>query len=259
MCIMKIAISNYKGGVSKTQTCYELAYWLAMQGKKVLVIDADPQANITDLLLDGRQPHGRSLPDILISRSPIMPEDITSRIFSRGRHIDFVISNSDLGRIEGRIVTKIPKEYIMADKVSKVSESYDYILFDTAPSAELLGISTLFTVDGVIIPTTLERYSVAGAEQMMEMIQILKDDPRMNPNINLMGILVTKYKRTLSTLLHGDTLKGKYEEYLVSTYIRESTRVQQASNRRLTILEYDPECNSAKDYDKAFKELFANI
>lgn len=256
---MKIAIANYKGGVTKSTLALECGFWNTKKGKRVLMLDTDPQANLTDLLQDGHELHGRSLPEILVSREPIVSEDINTRVYSNGCRIDFVASNSDLGRIEARIISKMPKEYIISDIVSPISKQYDLVIFDTAPSAELLGISTLLAVDGVVIPTTLERYSISGAEQMMEMIELLKSDPRMNPNIELLGLLVNRYKRTLSTLFHGDFLKEKYPEYLVPTYIRECTKVQQASNRRMTIQEYDPECTAAKDIDKAFQELFNRI
>ena len=254
-----ITFANYKGGVTKTGSALECGFWNAKRGKNVLMLDTDPQANLTDLLLDGQVAQGRTLPEILISREQIKPSDINTRVFRNGCHIDFVASNSDLGRIEARLVSKLPKEYIIADVIAEIRKQYDLIIFDTAPSAELLGISTLLAVDGVVIPTTLERYSVSGAEQMMEMIELLKSDPRMNPNIQLLGLLVNRYKRTLSTLFHGDFLQEKYSEYLIPTYIRECTKVQQASNRRMTIQEYDPECTAAKDIDNAFQELFNRI
>lgn len=254
-----IACANYKGGACKSTNASEIGFWLAKNGHRVLMIDTDPQANLTDLLLDGHEAQGRTLPEILVSGKPVTPDDINTRIFGNGIHVDFVASNSELGRIEARIVSKMPKEYIVSDMVSPISKMYDFVIFDTAPSAELLGISTLLAVDGVVIPTTLERYSVSGAEQMMEMIELLKSDPRMNPNIKLFGLVVNRYKRTLSTLFHGDFLKKKYSEYLIPTYIRECTKVQQASNRRMTIQEYDSECTAAKDIDKAFQELFNRI
>lgn len=252
---MKIAITNYKGGVAKSQTTHEFAWWLAMHGRNVLVIDTDPQANITDLLLRGNKPHGRTLPDILTSGSQLSPDDVNTCDIGNGKSIDFIVSNIELGRIEGRIISKLPKEYIIGDTIASIAENYDFVLFDTAPSAELLGISTLLAVDGVIIPSSLDMLSVSGTERMIGMIRDVKSEPRLNPNIELLGILVTRYRKTISTLFHGNAIKDKYAEHLIPTYIRESTKVQQASNLRKTIQEYDPSCTSAKDYESAFSEL----
>lgn len=256
---MIIGFGCHKGGVGKTQSTFEFSWWNAELGKRVLVIDTDPQANITKLLLDGHQPHGRALSDVLISGKPLSHDDVNTYKTGSGHSIDFIVSNIELSRIEGRIISNVPKEYIIGDVIAPIAKDYDIVLIDMAPSAELLGISTLMAVDGVIIPTNLDMLSVDGTESMIDLINIVKNEPRLNPNIKLLGILVTRYKRTLSTMFHGNAIKERYPEYLISTYIRESTRVQQASNQRKTILEFDPSCNSAKDYENAFKEIMSKL
>lgn len=255
----KIAIANYKGGVAKTQSAFELAHWLACHGYKVLVIDNDPQANITELLLAGNAPKGRTLPDILVSGTSICSQDINTRVLEDGHCIDFVVSNIELGRIEGRIKSDVPKEYIMSDIIEDISKQYDFILFDMAPSAELLGISTLLAVSEVIIPTSLDKLSVEGTKKMYRMINTVKSNHRLNPEINLLAILVTRYRRTLSTLFHGNELAKEYPDYVEETYIRESTRVQQASNANKTIQEFDPGSSVAKDYLHAFQSIFPGV
>lgn len=255
----KIAIANYKGGVAKTQTAFELAFYLAKNNYKVLVFDTDPQANITDLLLAGSTPQGRMLPDILASGTSVWENDINTRTFENGCSVHFVASNMDLGRIEGRIVSDVPKEYIIADRTADIARNYDFIIYDMAPSAELLGISTLLSVDEVIIPTSLDRLSIEGTKKMVKMIQTIKSNNRLNPAINLRAILVTRFRRTLSTLFHGNELEKLYPDYVVKPYVRESTHVQQASNANKPIQEYDPDCNAAKDYVKAFQEIYPLI
>lgn len=254
-----IAIGNHKGGVGKTQTTFEFAWWNARLGKKVLVIDTDPQANITKLLLDGNTPRGRAFPDILVSGKPISHDDINTRKIGNNQSIDFIVSNIELSRIEGRIISNVPKEYIMGDVIAPISADYDLILIDMAPSAELLGISTLVASDGVLITTNLDIMSVDGTHSLINLINDVKSEPRLNPKIELLGILVTKYKKTLITIFHGDAIKKHYPEHLIPTYIRESTKVQQATTRGLAIMEYDPTCTSAKDYESVFNELSSKI
>lgn len=252
----KIAIASYKGGVAKTQTAFELVWWLAKHGAKVLAIDTDSQANLTELLLNGNEAVGRPLPDILISGQPITKEDINTRIIDDNHQIDFVASNIGLGRIEGRIVSESPKEYIMADIIKDISSQYNYIVFDTAPSAELLGISTLLAAEDVIVPTSLDKLSIDGMGEMVKMVERIKLNPRLNPYINLCGIIVTRYRRTLSTMFHGNDIQSRFPDYVIKTFVRESTKVQQASNSCQTIQEYDSSNNAAKDYDAAFHEIF---
>lgn len=251
-----IAIANYKGGVAKTQTAIELAWWLAKRRCKVLVLDTDPQANTTSFLLAGAEPTGRLLPDILVTGTQATPGDVCSRRIGGNDQIDFVPSDIRLGRIEGRIISDAPKEYIIGDTISDLIPSYDFIIIDMAPSAELLGISSLLAAQEVIIPTCLDKSSIDGTMKMSEMISRIKANPRLNPQIQLFGIIVTRYKKTLNTLFHGNEIEDNFKEYVTHPYIRECIKVQQAFDAFQTIIEYSPDSTAAKDYEAAFAELF---
>lgn len=251
-----IAIANYKGGVAKTQTAIELAWWLAKRHCKVLVIDTDPQANSTSFLLAGNDPSGRLLPDILVSGAKASTYDICSRTIGGGCQIDFIPSDIRLGRIEGRITSDTPKEYIIGDTLSNIIPLYHFTIIDMAPSAELLGISSLLAAKEVIIPTCLDKSSVEGTIKMAEMIARIKANPRLNPEIQLFAILVTRHKKTLNTLFHGNEIEEMFPDYITHPYIRECIKVQQAFDAFQPIVEYSPDSTAAKDYNDAFEGLF---
>lgn len=256
----KIAIGNFKGGVAKTQTTIELAYFLASRGKRVLIIDTDPQANSTEILLNQSTSHGRSLPQILADGDEIRPEDINHRVMGEDVCIDFLASDINLGRIEGRMKeTATIKEFILFDIMRAISGEYDFILFDMAPSSELMGISALLAADEVIIPTCLDKLSVAGANKITHLIKKLQSNPRMNPNLKLNSIIVTRHRRTLSTLFNGKALIENFGNSVRKTYIRESTRVQQAANENMTIQAFDKSHPAARDYVAVFEEIFPNL
>ena len=250
----ELIISNHKGGVTKTQTVIELSYFFMQAGSKVLVVDLDPQANVSDVLLVGNRLIGRTLPDILISEDEVRPEDIMTRSFGPGLSLDYICSSIKACRIESRI-TASPKEYIIGDALKNVKHMYDYIIIDTPPSSELLGLSALVDADEVIIPVTPDKLSIDGVASMMQVVKTVQNNPRLNPKLKVRGILVTRFRTTLSMLRGLKQLKDTYGDIVVATPIRECTRVQQAVECCRPVLDYDPACNASKDYLKAFDQL----
>ena len=252
---MTVVISNHKGGVAKSQTAIELAYFLESSGRSVLLVDTDPQANASDILLAGKKPSGRTLPDILISGDIIRSEDIMTRSFRPGLNLDFVRSGLLAARIEARIMAS-PKEYVIGDALQAVKTVYDYIVIDTPPSAELLGMSALIAADEVLIPVTPDKPSIDGVASIIRAVKAVQASPRLNPALKVRGVLVTRYRTTLSTMRGIKELKGSYGGLVIEPPIRECTRVQQAVDICRPIQDYDPSCNAAKDYLSAFSKLY---
>lgn len=249
-----VSIANHKGGVAKSQTAIELAYYLATQGKSILVVDTDPQANTSDLLLAGNTPAGRILPDILIEGDCVIPKDIMTRTFSGGISIDYVCSSIKASRIEQRI-TMTPREYLIVHVLKEIRDQYDYIIIDTPPSAELLSLGSLVASDAVLIPTTPDKPSIDGVASIIQLISAIKNNTYLATHDIRIGILVTRYRFAISTMKGERTLEERYKDALISTHIRECTRVQQAVDNCRPVLDFDPGCNAAKDYMKAFSLL----
>ena len=251
-----ITIANHKGGVAKSQTAVELSYFLAGRGK-TLLIDTDPQANASDIMLGGAVPTGRRIAEILIDNQGIQPSDIQSRRFGNSVSVDFVCSGIDAVRLETRLTAPL-KEFVFPDAIATVKDEYAYIVIDTPPSSELLSLSALIASDCVLIPVTPDKPSIDGVHSIMRMIDTIRAAPRLNPNLWVKGILVTRYRAALSTIRGERKLRAEFGDLVVSQHIRECTRVQQAVEISDPVLDYDPACNAAKDYMNAFKILFDN-
>ena len=250
-----VSIANHKGGVAKSQTVIELSYYLASQGNKVLVIDTDPQANASDILLRGAEPEGRRIAEILIANKGIESSDIQTRRFDNNASVDFICSGIDAVRLEARITATI-KEFVFADALATVKDKYDFVVIDTPPSSELLSLSALIASDCVLVPVTPDKPSIDGVHSIIRMTDTICTTPRLNPNLWVKGILVTRYRATLSTMRGVHKLKEEFGNLVISQHIRECTRVQQAVEDCKPVQEYDPSCNAAKDYYTAFKTMY---
>lgn len=253
MKTITITIANHKGGVAKSQTAIELAYCQAKKGKKVLVVDTDPQANTTDLLLAGNSPAGRCLPEILLDGDTIHSGDIMSRSFG-GFSIDYVCNNIEASRIEQRITTS-PREFILVKALREIKNDYDIIVIDTPPSAELLGLAALIASDLILIPVTPDKPSIDGVESIMRVVQAVKNNEFFKSSISVAGILITRYRFSLSTMKGKRNLIERYGSLVIDPPIRECTKVQQAVDNSRPVLDYDADCSAAKDYITAFDKL----
>lgn len=251
-CICVVA--NHKGGVAKTQTTVELAFWLAERGGKVLVIDVDPQGNTTNILSMGQPGEGRYLSEIFVEGNGLVPGDIRTRTIE-GNRIDYVPANVNLGRLESRL-NKLGKEYIISDCLQPILNHYDYILLDTPPSVELLSLAGLIAADRVLIPAIADRHSYDGVESLVNTCNYIASHERLNPNLKIDGIVVGRYnERTLSNRQHLAEMKKRFGDLVLNPPIRECTRVQQAVNLSLPVLAFDPRCNAARDYACLFDNL----
>jgi len=165
-----ITIFNRKGGVAKSITAFVLAWYIAMQGLKVLVIDTDSQANLTKRLLDGQPESDRKLIDILTDGFPIRPSEIRKRIIDNVHQVDFIEASLSLTGIEGQLDPELPKDYILVDALSEVASNYEYIVIDTPPAAELLSRASLMAADEVIIPCTPDTLGLEGVMKTMNIV-----------------------------------------------------------------------------------------
>lgn len=255
-----IMTANYKGGTGKTQTAIEMAYWLAQHGQRVLAIDLDHQANLTKVLSEDNPPQKRSLPDILIDGDTIKPEDISSRaIDENGNRVDYIATGFAAGRLEKKLPDDGPKEYVLKDALAEIQSRYDFILLDTPPSAELISTCALVASDYILITSQAALFSEDGVSEMMPVIRKIQRHPRLNPQLNVLGILITMYEDTLDSREALSNLQEEYGSLVLSQVIRKSTKVKE-SNRRFTSVQfYAPRSTIANDYKMAFKDIFKEI
>ena len=254
-----ICSACHKGGVGKSQLTLEKAAWLAKHNQRVLLVDTDPQANITDRLCGANFISSRFLPDIILDGDGIQPEDILSRTIL-GITIDYVPSNAYLTRIETRLkIVGPPKEYLLKHAIAGIRYEYDYILIDTPPMGELLTLAGMIASDLVVIPTLPDKPSIEGVDVTVRTIREIAANEFLNPKIGIAGIVVGRFHNTTANRYFLNELKEKYGDLVKTPVIRECTKVQQAIKADMPTLLFAPGCPAAKDYDDVFSDMFNSI
>src|SRR5437588_13067498 len=211
-----IAFANQKGGVAKTTTTLNLGVALSEKGMRVLLIDLDPQGNLT--MSQGWNPDEieRSMFDVLVHRLPI------TEIVRQGE-IDVAVSSIDLAGAELALSSMIGRERALDKALLPVREEYDYILIDTPPSLGLLTINALVASDGVIVPVQCEYLSLRGLVQLENTLTMIREN--LNPKVAIQGILPTMYdKRLLHSKEAVEILRENFGDLVLTTKIRKTVR-----------------------------------
>ena len=252
-----IALTNQKGGVGKTTTAVNLGVSLAQQGKKVLLIDADAQANLTMSL-------GYHRPDDLpVTLSTIMqdiiednPIDVQKSILHHGEGVDLLPSNIELSGLEVRLINAISRESVLKTCMSEVRKNYDYVLVDCMPSLGMLTINALAAADSVVIPTQPHYLSAKGLELLLRSVSKVRR--QINPPLRIDGILMTMVMpRTNISKEITATVRSAYGQKIkvFDTQIPHSIRAVEATAEGKSIFAYDKGGKVAAAYEQFGKEV----
>jgi chromosome partitioning protein len=242
-----IAFANQKGGVAKTTSTLNLAVAFQEQGLRVLVVDLDPQGNLT--MSQGLNPDSieRSMFDVLVHRLPI-----TEVIHER--EVDLAVSSIDLAGAELALSSQIGRERALEKSLNAVKSSYDYVLIDTPPSLGLLTINALVASDGVIVPVQCEYLSLRGLVQLENTLSMIREN--LNPHVEIVGILPTMFdRRTLHAKEAVEILTENFGPLVFNTRIRKTVRYAEAPVRGSSVLKYDPNGPAADAYRDLAKEV----
>jgi len=242
-----IAFANQKGGVAKTTTTLNLGVAFKEKGLRVLLVDLDPQGNLT--MSQGMNPDliERSMFDVLVHRLPI--EEIIHEA-----EVDVAVSSIDLAGAELALSSMIGRERALEKALASIKESYDYILIDTPPSLGLLTINAFVASDGVIVPVQCEYLSLRGLVQLENTLTMIREN--LNPGVEIEGILPTMFdKRLLHSKEAVDILQENFGDLVFKTRIRKTIRYAEAPVKGQSVMAYDPTGDAAKLYRDLAKEV----
>jgi chromosome partitioning protein len=242
-----IAFANQKGGVAKTTSTLNLAVAFKERGFKVLVVDLDPQGNLT--MSQGLNPDTieRSMYDVLVHRIPI-DEIIVER------EIDLAVSSIDLAGAELALASQIGRERALEKALAPVKDRYDFILMDTPPSLGLLTINAFVAAGGVIVPVQCEYLSLRGLVQLENTLAMVREN--LNPEVEIIGILPTMFdKRTTHAREAVEILQENFGDLVYNTRIRKTVRYAEAPVKGSSVLAYDPDGDAAMLYRDLAKEV----
>ena len=248
-----LAIANQKGGVGKTTTSMNLAAALGVLEKKVLVIDADPQANATSGL--GFDPRNitNGIYECLINE--VEPKDII--LTSSSPNLDLIPAHIDLVGAEVEMINLPNREKMMRMAIDKVKDHYDFIIIDCSPSLGLITINSLTAADSVVIPVQCEYFALEGLGKLLNTIKIVQT--RLNTNLGIEGILLTMYDTRLRLANQViEEVKLHFQQLVFNTVIHRNTRLGEAPSHGETIIMHDASSKGAINYLNLAKEILSN-
>ena len=245
-----IALANQKGGVGKTTTTINLAASLATLEKKVLVIDADPQANASSGLGVDIKEVETSIYECLINQVDIREAIYTTDI----EGMDVVPSHIDLVGAEIEMLNLPAREKVMKKVLATVADDYDYILIDCSPSLGLITINSLTAANSVIIPVQCEYFALEGISKLLNTIKIIKS--KLNPALEIEGFLLTMYDSRLR--LHNqvyDEVKRHFQELVFRTVIQRNVKLSEAPSHGIPVILYDADSTGARNHLALAQEI----
>ena len=246
-----IAMCNQKGGVGKTTTAVNLAAALAEYGRRVLVVDFDPQGALSTHLGVIAVPGEIATIYELMKGSIKDPHEVIRK--SPIKNLDLIPANIDLSVAEIELVNEVARESILANILRKVSDEYDVIIIDCQPSLGLLNVNALTAAHGVLIPMATDFFALRGVALLKD--QINKVQERLNPALKLDGILVTLHERTLHSKEVLDRLQEAFESFVFKTQIARTVKFKDATVAQLPITSYAPSSEAAESYRAVAREL----
>ena len=243
-----IALANQKGGVAKTTTTLNLGVAFAELGYRVLLVDLDPQGNLT--MSQGLNPDTitQSMFDVLVHRLPI--EQVIET-----REVDIAVSSIDLAGADMALASQIGRERSLDKALASVKDRYDYIFIDTPPSLGLLTINAFVAATGVIVPVQTEYLSLRGLVQLENTLAMVREN--LNPKVSVIGIVPTMYdKRQTHSREADEILRENFGELVYNTRIRKTVRFAEAPVKGVSVLAYEPKGEAASMYRDLAKEVF---
>ncbi len=246
-----IAFANQKGGVGKTTTCLNVSAYMALMGKKVLLIDIDPQGNATSGLGQEKSNEHNSIYQVISKDCEVDEAVIKTNV----DNLDLLPANIDLAGVEVELVYKQNREKIFKEILDKIKNSYDYITIDCPPSLGLITVNALTAADSVCIPMQCEFFSLEGLSQLMNTIRLIKKRG-LNPDLQIEGVVLTM-RDTRSNLGKqvAEEINKFFGNAVFKTNIPRNVRLAESPSYGMPVYLYDKSCSGAQAYLKLTEEI----
>ena len=249
-----IAIANQKGGVGKTTTSINLSACLADKGKKVLVIDTDPQGNTTSGFGVEKNELDNTIYELILGECSIR-DCIINNVTD---NVSVLPANVNLAAAEIELIGINKKEYILKNEVDYVKDEYDFIIIDCPPSLNMLTINAMTTADSVLVPIQCEYYALEGLSQLIHTVNLVKE--RLNPDLDMEGVVFTMYdSRTNLSLQVVENVKQNLKQKVFKTLIPRNIRLAEAPSYGISINKYDAKSAGAEAYMQLADEIILNV
>lgn len=245
-----IAITNQKGGVGKTTTAINLSAAMAELGKKILVIDTDPQGNMTSGFGVNKNEVENTVYELMLGSCST--EEAIIKNVKKG--IDMIASNVNLAAVEIELIDDDNRNFVLRNEIEWVKDKYDFIIIDCPPSLSMLTVNALTTADTVLVPIQCEYYALEGLSQLIHTVNLVKNG--LNPELDMEGVVFTMYdSRTNLSAQVVDSVKNNIQTRVYKTVIPRNIRLAEAPSYGQPISEYDPKSAGAEAYINLAKEV----
>ncbi len=248
-----IAIANQKGGVGKTTTSINLSAALAEKGKKVLVIDTDPQGNTTSGFGIEKNELENTIYELLLGECSV--QDCVIKDAYEG--VAIIPSNVNLAAVEIELIDTDRREFILKKEIDWVRDDYDFVIIDCPPSLSMLTVNAMTAADSVLVPIQCEYYALEGLSQLIHTVNLVKE--RLNPELDMEGVVFTMYDaRTNLSLQVVENVKSVLKQKIFDTVIPRNVRLAEAPSYGMPINKYDPKSAGAESYAALAEEVIKN-
>ncbi len=244
--MMRICVCNQKGGVGKTTTAVNLSAYLAHMGRRVLLIDMDPQAAATSGL--GVSKVERTVYNVLVGECQISDAIVRTEI----EGLELVPSSMDLAGAEVELANEVGREFILRDAISNL-DGYDYVIVDSPPSLGILTVNSMIACENLLVPVQTEYYSLEGLAQLLRTVELIKR--RLRIPIRLRYLITMYDARTRLSKDVVAQLRDHFGDRVLKTVIPRNVKLAEAPSHGKPILLYDPECRGALAYKKLAEEV----
>ncbi|HMG37258.1 MAG TPA: ParA family protein [Blastocatellia bacterium] len=251
---MIIAIANQKGGVGKTTTAINLSAGLALQGKKVLLIDLDPQANSSIAFVE-HDPEQNSVYEML-TEATLSPDDVIRHTSIPA--LDLIVSRISLAKFESKLVGEFDAPFRLKDRIAPLIPRYEYVIIDTPPTLGLTTVNALVAADYLIVPIQPSYFALEGTDDLLDTVEKVKARP--NPKLEVLGVLITLHDRR--TTLAKDILeqiRQTFGDKVFTTVISKSVRLEESPAYKEPIFTFAPSSSGAVEYSSLCQEVMQRV